>query len=36
MCDVLIDQFYPGEKLKIGERINRFIKVKKFWENHPD
>jgi hypothetical protein len=36
MCDILLNQFYPGEVSKIGERIKRFQEVKRFWEKHPD
>jgi|SRR3989338_3089873 len=31
LCDTLLD-FYPKEIGKIGERIDRFKKVRKFWE----
>jgi hypothetical protein len=34
MCDILIDEFYPRELGKIGKRINRFRKLKEFWEQH--
>lgn len=32
LCDTL-DIFYPKEILKIEKRIDRFAKVRKFWEN---
>lgn len=32
MCDSLMD-FYPKEILKINERIARFKKVKKYWQD---
>jgi hypothetical protein len=36
LCDILLDRFYPGEIEKIGKRVKRFQRVRKFWENHPD
>ena len=32
LCDAL-DMFYPKEILKIEKRIDRFAKVREFWEN---
>lgn len=34
MCDILIDEFYPRELGKIDKRIDRFRKLKLFWEQH--
>jgi hypothetical protein len=34
LCDTLIDTFYPKELVKIDKRIERFKKVKLFWEQH--
>jgi hypothetical protein len=34
MCDILIDEFYPHELAKIDKRIDRFRKVRRFWEQH--
>jgi len=31
LCDIMFD-FYPKEIDKIGERIDRFKKIKKFWQ----
>lgn len=31
LCDLLIDNFYPGEILKIAKRKDRFESVKKNW-----
>ena len=31
----MLENFYPNEILKIGERIDYFKNVRKFWENHP-
>lgn len=35
LCDTLLE-FYPKEISKIGERIDRFKKVRKFWEKKKD
>ena len=35
LCDTLLE-FYPKEIGKIGERIDRFKQVRKFWENKKD
>lgn len=35
LCDNL-DLFYPKEISKIQERIDRFKKVREFWESQPD
>ena len=35
MCDILIDEFYPRELAKIDKRIDRFRRVRQFWEQHP-
>ena len=34
LCDVMLE-FYPKEITKIGERIERFKKIKEFWQNKP-
>jgi hypothetical protein len=34
MCDILIDEFYPRELGKIDQRIDRFRKLRLFWEQH--
>jgi hypothetical protein len=34
MCDILIDEFYPRELGKIDKRIDRFRRVREFWEQH--
>ncbi len=34
MCEILIDEFYPRELGKIDKRIDRFRKVRQFWEQH--
>jgi hypothetical protein len=34
MCDILVNEFYPREVSKIDKRIDRFRKVKLFWEQH--
>lgn len=34
MCDILIDEFYPRELGKIDKRIDRFRRLKQFWEQH--
>ena len=35
LCDAL-DLFYPKEIVKINTRIERFRKVREYWENRPD
>ena len=35
LCDTLLE-FYPKEISKIGERIDRFKQVRKFWEKKKD
>jgi hypothetical protein len=35
LCDLLFD-FYPKEISKINTRIERFRKVREYWENHSD
>jgi len=35
LCDTLIEDFYPKELSKIDKRIERFRKVRLFWEQHP-
>jgi len=35
LCDVMLE-FYPREIAKIGERIERFRKVREFWLAKPD
>lgn len=35
LCDML-DYFYPNEISKITKRIDRFKKVRQFWESQPD
>lgn len=34
MCDILIEDFYPLELAKIDLRIDRFRKLKQFWQQH--
>lgn len=34
MCDILVDEFYPKELGKIDKRIDRFRKLRLFWEQH--
>ncbi|PIU57475.1 MAG: hypothetical protein COS88_00980 [Chloroflexi bacterium CG07_land_8_20_14_0_80_51_10] len=35
LCDVMLE-FYPKEIAKIGDRIERFRKVREFWEAKPE
>lgn len=35
LCDLLFE-FYPKEITKINARIDRFRRVKEFWQSHPD
>jgi len=36
LCDILVEQFYPKEIIKIDARIKKFQQIRTFWGNHPD